>query len=128
MHHLPKFLLKMGVAATIWLEGPLTWLLLCPLRGPRIVGASLQIALQVSAPCSNKARDAMGESRAWVDRRCQANTRTYWPAECRTPLQTPHNLLPRWMGVAFAVIEGCHVTSMISRDSFPPPSPLALYP
>eukprot|EP00959_Pyramimonas_sp_CCMP1952_P250471 5235224-Pyramimonas_sp.AAC.1 len=47
MHQLPEVLLKMGVAATLWLEGPLTWLLLCPLRAPRIVGASLQISLQV---------------------------------------------------------------------------------
>jgi len=47
MHHLPPVLQQWGVAVTMWIEGPACWLLLSPLRKPRIFGASLQIALQV---------------------------------------------------------------------------------
>ena len=45
-HHLPPVMLRWGVAFTLWVEGPAAWLLLSPLRGPRIVGAAVQIALQ----------------------------------------------------------------------------------
>ena len=45
---LPVILRHLGVAATFVVEGPASWLLLCPLRGARHVGAALQVAFQVA--------------------------------------------------------------------------------
>jgi len=45
---LPRALLRWGVAGSLVLEGPATWLLLCPLRGARAVGVALQVFFQLN--------------------------------------------------------------------------------
>ena len=45
---LPSSLLRLGVAGALVLEGPATWLLLCPLRGARSVGVALQVFFQLT--------------------------------------------------------------------------------
>lgn len=47
MHQLPEEVLRWGVVAVLWLEGPAALLLLSPIRGPRILAATLQIMFQV---------------------------------------------------------------------------------
>ena len=41
-------LLRLGVAGALVLEGPASWLLLCPLRGARTVGVALQVLFQLA--------------------------------------------------------------------------------
>ena len=46
-HQLPPLLLRVGVAATLWIEIPAAFLLVVPFSGARKVGAMLQITLQL---------------------------------------------------------------------------------
>ncbi|CAB9529940.1 Lipase maturation factor 2 [Seminavis robusta] len=46
-HQLHPFLLRLGVAITLWIELPATLLLVLPLKSVRRVGALLQLSLQV---------------------------------------------------------------------------------
>ena len=50
-HHLPLHVHKAAVALTLWAEGPLTLLLLCPIPGPRHFAAVLQARVSCVCAC-----------------------------------------------------------------------------